>query len=159
MTHLHNERDDDLHHPDGTHRETPPPMCERYSGYGAIGDVVRGSDVETREATYGDWMDRREAHLARHQQETRVSHYTGWNQPLRVTLTATSNPYLAPELPLVGLVEVLEMRTDAFAQPTKVRFQKLKLDDTTDGAPVMADDAEFTYTLPESWKEYRRSQQ
>lgn len=88
-----------------------------------------------------------------------MSHFTGWNRPLRVTLTATSNPYLAPELPLVGLLEVLEMGTDGFAQPRKVRFQKLNADGTTNGAPVMADDAEFTYTLSESWKEYRRSQQ
>lgn len=66
MTHLHNERDDDLHHPDGTHRETPPPVRETYSGHRALGNVVRGSDVETRERTYGNWMDRRESHLRQH---------------------------------------------------------------------------------------------
>lgn len=71
MTHLNGERDADLHHEDGTHRDEPPPVRERYSGHAVLGDVVRGSDVETREAGWAAWHERRDAHLAQHGQENK----------------------------------------------------------------------------------------
>lgn len=77
-----------------------------------------------------------------------TSGYTGWNQPLLVTLTATSNPYLADRLPARGLLRVFEMRTDGYAQPRKVTFQQVADDGTPIGSTVAADDAEFTYSLP-----------
>lgn len=42
----------------------------------------------------------------------RVCEYTGWHRPLSVTLTATSNQYLAPRLPLEGKLMVQETGTD-----------------------------------------------
>jgi len=92
MTHLKGDNDADLHHEDGTHREEPPPVRERYSGQRELGKVVRGSDMENREATYGDWQDKLAAHLRRHEQEgagstgtcrycgEQIEHYpgTGW---------------------------------------------------------------------------------
>lgn len=79
-----------------------------------------------------------------------MSDYTGWNRPLMVTLTATSNPYLQDRLPLRGELNVHEMRTDGYAQPKRVTF--LEIDDKGQpvGSRVMVDDAEFTYTLPEA---------
>lgn len=68
--------------------------------------------------------------------------YTGWKKPLRVTLTATTNPYLADELPVEGLLMVHEMRTDNHAQRQHVSFQKLGR------PPVLVNDAEWIYTLP-----------
>lgn len=74
--------------------------------------------------------------------------YTGWNQPLRVTLTATANPYLQARLPLTGLVRVHEMRTDDYAHTTSVSFQETTAGGTLLGPPVMVDDARFTYEPP-----------
>jgi hypothetical protein len=71
MTHIKGEHDADLHHEDGTHRDSPPPVRERYSGHAVLGDVVRGSDVARREATWGDWCDKRDAHLARHEHDSK----------------------------------------------------------------------------------------
>jgi len=77
-----------------------------------------------------------------------VSHYTGWNRPLMVTLTATSNPYLADKLPLRGELTILEMRTDGYAMHRSVSFLQKDADGNPVGARVMVDDAEFTYSLP-----------
>lgn len=71
--------------------------------------------------------------------------YTGWNRPLIVTLTATSNQYLKDRLPLRGRLVVHEMRTDGFAQPTRITFQEIKADGSF-SAPVHVDNAEFSYT-------------
>jgi len=54
---------------------------------------------------------------------------------------------------------VLEMRTDNFAQPRKVSFQEIDADGNTVGTKVMVNDAEFSYSLPEGWKAYRKGQQ
>lgn len=83
------------------------------------------------------------------------SYYTGWSQPLMVTLTATSNPYLAPKLPLRGELRVLEMRTDHYAQPTKVSFLQIDDEGNAVGTRVMVDRAEWTYTLPPDRKEHQ----
>lgn len=76
-----------------------------------------------------------------------MTEYTGWNQPLLVTLTATTNPYLAHRLPLRGLLTVHEMRTDGYAQPLRVGFRAQGADGSF-GASVAVDDPEFTYSLP-----------
>lgn len=73
--------------------------------------------------------------------------YSGWNRPLMVDLTATTNEYLAPDLPLRGLLKVHEMNTRGFAQRGKVSFQKVDANNRLLGGPVHVDDAEFTYTL------------
>lgn len=73
--------------------------------------------------------------------------YTGWNTPMNVTLTATSNPYLAGRLPLRGLLQVLEASVDGYAMARKVTFQELDTKGHPVGATVAADDAEFTYSL------------
>jgi len=75
------------------------------------------------------------------------SDYSGWNHPLMVHLTATSNEYLAPHLPLRGLLMVHEMNTKGFAQQQKVSFHKVGDDGRFIGGPVHVDDAEFMYTL------------
>lgn len=67
---------------------------------------------------------------------------------LIVTLTATANQYLAPRLPLRGLLRINEMRTDGYAQPRCVTFQEIGSDGQTIGAEVMADYAEFSYAFP-----------
>lgn len=77
-----------------------------------------------------------------------MTEYTGWNQPLIVTLTATSNPYLKDRLPLRGRLTVHEMRTDGFAQPTRMTFQEIDAQNRLVAAPVMVDGAEFIYTGP-----------
>lgn len=74
--------------------------------------------------------------------------YTGWNQPLMVTLTATTNPYLIDRLPLRGMLSVIEMRTDGYAQRRHVTFSVLEEDGHSLSGPVTVDDAEFTYSLP-----------
>lgn len=79
---------------------------------------------------------------------TGESNYTGWNRPLMVTLTATSNPYLADQLPLRGRLSVFEMGTDGYAMRKNVAFQKIDDHGRPVGASVMVDNAEFTYTLP-----------
>lgn len=79
-----------------------------------------------------------------------MNDYNGWNRPMLVTLTATSNKYLQPHLPARGLLRVMEMRTDGYAQPRKVIFQRLADDNTPIGAQVAADDAEFTYSTPDA---------
>lgn len=76
--------------------------------------------------------------------------YNGWNQPLRVTLTATDNPYLSERLPIVGLLKVREMRTDGYAQPTKMTFQEIDSAGMLKGGPVHVDNAEFSYTGPQA---------
>lgn len=77
-----------------------------------------------------------------------MSHYTGWNQPLMVTLTATSNPYLADKLPLRGELRILEMRTDGYAMRHSVSFLQKDENGNPVGGWVRVSDAEFTYTLP-----------
>ena len=77
-----------------------------------------------------------------------TAHYTGWNRPLLVTLTATSNPYLADRLPMRGLLRVHEMRTDHYAQPRAMSFQQLDADGQIVGTRVAVDHAQFTYTGP-----------
>lgn len=77
-----------------------------------------------------------------------MSHYTGWNRPLIVTLTATSNPYLADKLPLRGELTIQEMRTDDYAMRRAVSFLQIDDDGNSVGGRVMVDDAEFTYSLP-----------
>lgn len=77
-----------------------------------------------------------------------MSHYTGWNRPMMVTLTATSNPYLADKLPLRGELTVLEMRTDGYAMRRSVSFLQKDEDGNAVGGRVMVDDAEFSYSLP-----------
>lgn len=74
--------------------------------------------------------------------------YTGWNRAMRVTLTATDNPYLQPRLPLTGLARVHEMRTDDYAQPRGVSFQETTAGGALLGPPVMVDGAHFTYEPP-----------
>lgn len=76
------------------------------------------------------------------------THYTGWNKHLLVTLTATSNRYLANQLPLRGLLRIVEMRTDGYAQPTKATFLKIDDDGNPVGTEVAVDDAAFNYTPP-----------
>lgn len=73
--------------------------------------------------------------------------YNGWNKPLMVTLTATSNTYLADRLPLRGLACVHEMATDNYAQRGQVSFLELDEEGKPVGTEVMVDDAEFTYSL------------
>ncbi|MEH0110510.1 hypothetical protein V6N00_12440 [Tersicoccus sp. MR15.9] len=70
-----------------------------------------------------------------------------------VTLTATSNPYLAPRLPLRGLLSVHEMRTSGYAQPRKMTFQTVDADGNLVGSRVAVDDAEFTYAQPRPGEE------
>lgn len=77
-----------------------------------------------------------------------ATHYTGWQQPLRVTLTATANPYLRDRLPLTGLARVHEMRTDDYAMRKGVSFQETTAEGTLLGPPVMVDDAAFIYEPP-----------
>lgn len=77
-----------------------------------------------------------------------TNEYTGWNRPMLVTLTATSNTFLQGSLPVRGLLRVVEMRTDGYAQPRKVLFQQIADDNTAIGSQVAVDDAEFTYSLP-----------
>lgn len=77
-----------------------------------------------------------------------MSDYTGWNRPLMVTLTATSNPYLKDKLPLRGKLRILEMRTDDHAMHRSVSFLQIDEDGNPVGGRVMVDHAEFTYTLP-----------
>jgi hypothetical protein len=74
--------------------------------------------------------------------------YTGWNKPLLVTLTDTTNTYLQPDLPLRGLLMVHEMRTDDYAQPRSVTFQRLSGNNLPMNAPVHVDNARFTYAFP-----------
>lgn len=74
--------------------------------------------------------------------------YTGWNQPLTVTLTHTTNEYLRYDLPLRGLLMVHEMRTDDYAQRGQVTFQRLTSTGQPVSAPVHVDDARFTYDFP-----------
>lgn len=77
-----------------------------------------------------------------------MSHYTGWNRPLIVTLTATSNPYLKDKLPLRGELTIQEMRTDGYAMHRSVSFLQIDEDGNPVGGRVMVDHPEFTYTLP-----------
>lgn len=74
--------------------------------------------------------------------------YNGWNQPLMVTLTATTNSFLTDKLPLRGLLQVLEMATTGFAQNRQCTFQQVDDEGNLVGTTVAVDDAEFTYTLP-----------
>lgn len=76
-----------------------------------------------------------------------MNDYTGWNRSLIVTLTATSNPYLRNELPLRGRLLVHEMRTDGYAQPTKMTFVRIDSEGRA-GAAFHVDDAEFSYAGP-----------
>mgnify|MGYP001576237302 CR=1 FL=1 len=75
------------------------------------------------------------------------SDYSGWNRPLMVHLTATSNEYLTGKLPVRGLLMVHEMDTKGFAQKRKVSFHRMGEDGKPVGGPVHVDDAEFAYTL------------
>lgn len=74
----------------------------------------------------------------------RVNEYTGWNKPLLVTLTSTSNPYLKDRLPARGLLTIHETATDGHAMNTKVTFQ---IESRTGeyGVPVHVENAEWTY--------------
>lgn len=74
-----------------------------------------------------------------------MSNHTGWNKHLIVRLTATSNPYLAPKLPLRGLIQVHEMALDGYAQRTKVTFLQVDEAGNPVGTEVSVDDAEFSY--------------
>jgi len=74
--------------------------------------------------------------------------YSGWAQPLVVTLTGTTNTYLQPDLPVRGLLMVHEMRTDDYAQRREVTFQRLSSNGKPMNAPVHVDDARFTYDFP-----------
>jgi len=65
-----------------------------------------------------------------------------------VTLTATSNPYLADKLPLRGELTIQEMRTDGYAMHRHVSFLQKDENGNSIGGRVMVDDAEFTYSLP-----------
>lgn len=73
--------------------------------------------------------------------------YTGWHHPLMVTLTQTTNEYLAGQLPLRGLLMVHEMDTKGFAQRRMVTFQNVDANGRPRKGPVHVDDAEFTYTI------------
>ena len=75
-----------------------------------------------------------------------MSDYTGWTRPLRVTLTATSNEYLAPRLPLEGYLKVNETGTDHRAMPHGTTFRAIGPDGQPQGAWVAADHAQFTYS-------------
>lgn len=77
-----------------------------------------------------------------------MNEYTGWNQPLMVTLTATTNEYLAPRLPLRGLLKVLETKTNGHTYGPHVSFRIVGDDGNPSGAWVQVPGAEFTYTLP-----------
>lgn len=61
---------------------------------------------------------------------------------INVTLTATSNTYLAPELPLVGELEIFETGTNGSIVTAAFRCEHL---DGTLSAPVRVTDIEFTY--------------
>lgn len=78
-------------------------------------------------------------------QVSKVNRYNGWNRPLLVTLTETSNPYLKGRLPMRGLLQVHEMRTDAYAQPTKMSFLPVDMNGVPTGSTVMVEDAQFWY--------------
>ena len=71
--------------------------------------------------------------------------YNGWMRPLKVTLTATTNPYLKDKLPLFGELQVVEMRTDGYAQPRLMTFLELDEDGNPVGTRVQVENAEFTY--------------
>lgn len=76
---------------------------------------------------------------------TAMSH-TGWAQPMLVTLTATTNPYLAPRLPLRGLLQVHEMTLTGHPQPRAMSFLEVDAEGQPVGTRVAVDDAHFTYT-------------
>lgn len=77
----------------------------------------------------------------------------GWrNAPygyhkIRVTLTATSNTYLADRLPLTGELEVFEMNLVGHVQPGGAVFRE-ELEDGRLAAPVEVRDIAYTYTSP-----------
>lgn len=66
---------------------------------------------------------------------------------IRVVLTHTSNPYLAPRLPLAGELEVFEMNTVGHVMNNKVVFREAKPDGTL-GTPVSVSDIAYTYLSP-----------
>lgn len=74
--------------------------------------------------------------------------FNGWNMPMLVTLTATSNKFLADRLPLRGWLEVLEMGADGYAMAKKFSFLEVNEEGEVVGAKVAADHAEFSYSQP-----------
>lgn len=63
---------------------------------------------------------------------------------LRVVLTATSNPYLAPRLPLAGELEVFETSVNHVILPSAATFREARPDGTL-GSPAQVRDIEFVY--------------
>ncbi|MFC8921728.1 hypothetical protein [Cellulosimicrobium sp. NPDC057127] len=64
---------------------------------------------------------------------------------IAVTLTATSNPALAPDLPARGLLDLFEISADGRDVTAVWRAQKA---DGSYAAPVVAPDPAFTYVHP-----------
>lgn len=62
-----------------------------------------------------------------------------------VTLTGTSNAYLQPRLPLVGLLELFEVNTRGHVVAAVFREQRPAGE--APGAPVVVDEPVFTYGL------------
>lgn len=64
---------------------------------------------------------------------------------IHVTLTGTTNPYLADRLPLDGELTVHEMATDGYAMDSKVTFRAADASKIGGlGAPVHVAQAEYT---------------
>lgn len=80
--------------------------------------------------------------------QAQPSHHRSGYHRTRVTLLATSNPYLAPRLPLAGEVEVFETSTHGHPLPGKVVFRELLAGGRL-GAPAHVDDIAYVYAAPD----------
>lgn len=69
---------------------------------------------------------------------------------LRVVLTATSNPFLAPRLPLAGELEVFETSVDNVILPNATIFRAARPDGTL-GGPAQVRDIAFVYANRAPW--------